>query len=73
MGVHIPKGKGKFGGGVSGPLVVMAFLSSFITEKHIRVMHEKFIIFLLGQYINGDAVYWSLLRCSLLQDRSWHL
>jgi len=46
-------GKGRFfGRGVkrfSRPLVWMVFWSSFVTEKWIRLMHQKFIIFPFGQ------------------------
>jgi len=35
--------------GFSGPLVLTAFWSSFVTEKCIRLVHEMFITFPFGQ------------------------
>ena len=57
-----PQGKGRFWE-FSGRLVLMAFLSSFVTEKCIRLVGEKFIIFPFVQYINRNdrnVVYCSL-------------
>ena len=42
-GVHIPKRKGRFWG-YSRPLVRMAFWSSFVIQKCIRLVREKFVI-----------------------------
>jgi len=59
-GVHIHKEKGRFWEGVSDPLVLMAFLSSFVREKYIGLVQEKFITFPFGQHNNGNVVYLSL-------------
>jgi len=68
-GPHHAKRRGGFRG-FSVTLVWRVFLSSFVREKCIRLVHEKFIIFPFRQYTNGNIVYWSVLRCSLLRDRN---
>ena len=41
-------------------------------RKVFNSLCEKLILFPHGQYINENAVYLSVTRCSLLRDRSWH-
>jgi len=40
----------------------MAFLSAFLKEKCIQLMHEKFIVLPCGEYITGNVVYIFFLK-----------
>jgi len=71
VGFTYPEAKGIFWT-VFSPIGLNGFLSVFLKQKCIQLVREKLTIFPHRQYINGIVIY-SLLRFTLLRDRSWHL
>jgi len=45
----------------------------YFKQTCILLVREKLMIFTYRQYISGNVVYSSFIRCTLLRDRSWHL